>query len=511
MNQTDKALEEISKALKAGSEVANADITSANSGVNGIDLLGAANIVTLRTPFTDMVPRDGAGATGLGFMYNTIKGAVSGDSSGYTEEGKRGGQATFAGVMSGAAYKAISQEISVTDEARYGSEGQIDLLAAAVTRSLIEAKRIQERRFLVGRATKASDGYATGRLTTTADGASISATPTPSVVAASTGGFIGAATYSVICVALAGEAAFRTKGYRINSASLPASAGAELLPTTRTNGDGSTTSISGGASIKSSAASSGAVSGSTNKLTCSVAPVAGAVGYAWFVGVSGSEVYQGTTFSAQAVFTSLVTGTTAAASNFTADNSAEAWAYDGILTRCFKADSGAYVTVMPNGSSLTADGQGGILQVSDIFANMYSALDGYSPDYIMCNGATQQKINALILGVSNPTTFLTKSIDDTSEITAGKKVGALFNPIAGTVVKIIDNPSMLDGMILIGTTKIPTVVPSPETAPVFFRPRRDYWAETWPRVTRKTVPSVTIDGALGFRWLDGFGVVSNFV
>ena len=45
MNQTDKAIEEITRALNAGS-VANADITSANSGVNGIDLLAAANVTT---------------------------------------------------------------------------------------------------------------------------------------------------------------------------------------------------------------------------------------------------------------------------------------------------------------------------------------------------------------------------------------------------------------------------------------------------------------------------------
>lgn len=507
MNQTDKAIEEITRALNAGS-VANADITSSNSGVNGIDLLAAANVVTLKTPFTDIIPREPSGATGPAALYNVIKGGVSGDTTGYTEEGKRGGQATFAGAQSGAYYKTVSVEIAVTDEARYASEGQIDLLSAATTRALIEAKRIQERRFLTGRASIASDVFAAGRLTTTADGASVSATPTPTVVAAATGGSIGAATYSVVAVALSGEATYKTRGYRINSASLPASAGSELLPSTRTNGDGSTTSISGGAAIKSSAASSGAVTGSTNKLTCSVAPVAGAVGYAWFVGVSGSEVYQGTTFTAQAVFTSLVTGTQAAAANFTADNSAEALAYDGILTRLAKL--GINVTTMANGATLTADGQGGILQISDIFANMYSALDGYSPKYVMCNGSTQQKINALILGTSNPTTFLTQGLSDTSEITAGKKVGALFNPIAGTVVKIIDNPSMLDGTILIGTDEIPTVVPSPATTPVFFRPRRDYWADVWPRVTRKTVPSVTIDGALGFRWLDGFGMVTNF-
>jgi hypothetical protein len=92
MNQTDKAIEEITRALSSAGGVANADITSQNSGVNGIDLLAAANVVTLKTPFTDIVPREPAGATGLGFLHNVIKGGVSGDSTGYTEEGKRGSQ-----------------------------------------------------------------------------------------------------------------------------------------------------------------------------------------------------------------------------------------------------------------------------------------------------------------------------------------------------------------------------------------------------------------------------------
>ena len=46
---------------------------------------------------------------------------------------------------------------------------------------LAEVKRIQERRFLYGRALISSDAYAAGRLTTTADGASVSATPPPTL------------------------------------------------------------------------------------------------------------------------------------------------------------------------------------------------------------------------------------------------------------------------------------------------------------------------------------------
>lgn len=505
--EQDKAIQAIETALR-GVDVRNADISSANSGVAGVDLLPVANIVTLVTPFTDMVPREPAGATGPAALFDVIKGNVSGDVSGTAEEGKRGGQASFSGARSGAYYKTIALEMAVTDEAQYAADGKLDMRAAAVSRTLVEAKRIQERSFLFGRTTIASDSYAAGRLTTTADGASVAATPTP-VLVSTTGGAIADATYSVIAVALNGDAYWATKGYTVSAAgTFAATAGAELLDRTRTNGDGTTTTVKGGTGIKSSAASSGALSTSNaNKITASIAAVSGAVGYAWFVGASGSEVYQGTTATAQAVFTKLQTGTQAAASNFTADNSADSLRYDGILTRIEKA--GLNITTLTNGTTLAADGEGGILEFTDIFSNMHQALDGYSPKFVMCNGKGQKLINKTILGGSTPTTYLTAQLSGQSEIIAGKRVIGIFNPITSTPVNVIVNPYMPDGTFMLGTDEIPTVVPSPATTPFFFRPRRDYWAEIWPRTTRKTVDSVTIDGALCMRWFDGFGLVKN--
>lgn len=506
--ETDKAALAAIEAALRGVDVKNADISQANSGVAGVDLLDVANIVTLVTPFTNMVPREPSGATGPAALFDVIKGAAAGDLSGTAEEGKRGGQASFSGVRSGSYYKSIALEMAVTDEAQYAADGKLDMRAAAVSRTLAEVKRIQERRFLYGRALISSDAYAAGRLTTTADGASVSATPTPTLVAA-TGGAIADGTYSVIAVALNGEAFWATKGYLPSAAgSFAATAGSELLDRTRTNGDGTSTTVKGGTGIKSSAASTGALSTTNaNKITASVAAVSGAVGYAWFVGASGSEVYQGTTSSAQAVFTKLQTGTQAAAANFTTDNSADALHYDGILTRVEKA--GLNITVLPNGSTLTADGEGGILEFTDIFSNMHVALDGYSPKWVMCNGKGQKAINKTILGGSTPTTFLTAQLSGQAEIVAGKRVVGIFNPITSTAVEVIVNPYMPDGEFLLGTNEIPTVVPSPATTPFFFRPRRDYWAEIWPRTTRKTVDSVIIDGALCMRWFDGFGLVKN--
>jgi hypothetical protein len=506
MNENEQAIKAIEDALRSV-DVKNADITS-SSGVAGVDLLPVSNIVTLVTPFTNMVPREGAGATGPAALFDIIKGDISGDVSGTAEEGKRGGAATFSGTRSGSYYKTSYLEIGVTDEAQYTAEGKLDMRNAAIARTLVESKRIQERRMLFGRTTKASDTYAAGRLTTTADGASVSATPTPTLVS-TTGGAIADGTYSVIAVALNGDAYWATKGYTVSAAgTFAATAGSELLDRTRTNGDGTTTTVKGGTGIKSSAASSGALSTTNaNKITATLAAVSGAIGYAWFVGTSGSEVFQGVTSRATAVFTKLQTGTQVAASVFTADNSADSLVYDGILTRIEKA--GLNISSLANGATLTADGQGGILEFSDIFSNMANSLDGYSPKFIMCNGNGQRVVNKTILGGSTPTTYLQAALSGQAEIIAGKRVIGIYNPITSSAVNLIINPYMPDGQFLIGTDEIPTVVPSPSSVPFFFRPRRDYWAEIWPRTTRKTVGSVTIDGAFCMRWFDGFGLVKN--
>lgn len=507
MSELNQATEDLVKILNS-IDVQNADITSSNSGSNGIDLKPLTHVVTGMFPLSDKVARE-PGQAGPAALYNTIKGNIGGYADGYVEEGKRGGQMTFAGVQSGSYYKSLYSEIAVTDEARYAS--QIDLLAGATVRAMIEARRNQEKRFLFGRSSISADTYAAGRLTTTADGASVAATPTPTLVCDSLG-TIADGTYSIICIALAGDAYMATKGYPVSAAAaFAATAGSELLPTaSRPNGDGTTTALKGGCGIKSAAASSGALSTTNaNRITASVAPVAGATGYAWFGGVSGSEVYQGTTSTGKAIFTKLQTGTQVCAALFTADNSAEPLAYDGLLTRLEKVNSG-YITTVANGSTITADGEGGISQFSDLFSNWAVSIDGYSPSWCMVSPKSQGKINSVVLGGSAPTTYLTASLTGDRDLSAGKRVTNLYNPIMGVDVGIIVNPYMPDGMALFGADSVPTVVPTPNSRPLSFRYRRDYWTNLWARTSRREVPSVVIDGALTFEWLDGFGLVKNF-
>lgn len=87
-NRDAQAVEELVKIL-GSIDVQNADITSGNSGANGIDLKPLTHVVTGKFPLSEKVSRE-VGQGGPAALYNTIKGAASGSTDGYVEEGKRG-------------------------------------------------------------------------------------------------------------------------------------------------------------------------------------------------------------------------------------------------------------------------------------------------------------------------------------------------------------------------------------------------------------------------------------
>ena len=89
----------------------------------------------------------------------------------------------------------------------------------------------------------------------------------------------GGQTLSVICVALDARRLSSTARSRAASGAI-----------TRTNADGSTDTFGGGAAGKSANADGVVSSGTSGSIAATVAPVTGAVGYAWFWGTAGSEV-----------------------------------------------------------------------------------------------------------------------------------------------------------------------------------------------------------------------------
>lgn len=504
-NLANSAVDEIKKAMSSeGVQINNAGIDT-TSGAYGLDMVGAASVLRVNTPFIDeLLPVLDAGGTGLAAQYwsiNAKNGRMAG-SFGSTGDGQRGGVMSMNAVLGGATYKTAAVDGRITDEARLIEQGIVDGLAMNTQAALVELKRIHNVQCLYGRTTTASDAYAPGGIGSTGSvTASVSAT----------GGAIAAGTYSVIAVALGGMAYYRTRGYAPGSYTFAANAGSELLDSTRTNGDQTTSLVKGGTAIKSAAASTGAITGSTNKINASITPVVGALGYAWFVGVAGSEVYQGTTGVAHVSLSALQSGTQAAAGNFTADNSADALDHDGLITRMQMPDSGSRIVTLTNGSGLTPTTGGSIAEFEALFNAVYQDFDGYSYEYILTNGKGKRAIINALTDDSVKASRMTYmvQVQPGQSFESAADATPVRNVLTGTSLPVYVDPYLPDGVILFGTKSIPSQFGGSISAPVAFRTRQNYKAEVWPRRSRVWENTVSINGSVITPWRAGFGALLN--
>ena len=96
---------------------------------------------------------------------------------------------------------------------------------------------------------------------------------------------------------------------------------------------------------KSANATASISSGTSGSIAATVAPVNGALGYAWFWGAAGSEVLGAITTINSLVITANAAGTQTAASLGSSDNSTNALVFDGLLYQAFKSGSNAYVAI----------------------------------------------------------------------------------------------------------------------------------------------------------------------
>lgn len=495
----DKSVEEIKRALGEimPESVTNADGITSGSGAYGIDMIGAASLLRLETPWTDRLPRMSSD-TGLSAQWHEIllsTGRMAND-TGTAQEGKRGGIVAMTSELKTAPYKEIVKDGIVTDTARLTMGGILDPLALNMNGALIECKRAHHMQNLFGRGETLLGTAATPTLSA-ANGA---------------GGAVPAQTNSVIIVALNGSAERRTRAYAINGSwTDAAAAGLELNDFTRTNGDDSTTAVAGGTSIKSSAATQ-ATTGGASTLTASWVPTPGACGYAVFVGVAGSECYQGTTQLCSVTMTLLKTSTAVAASKFTADKSKDVLEYDGIITQLQASGSGAFQTTIVNGQVLTSGADFTIDQFEPAFAYFFSTFDGYSPDYALVSGKTKRAIAKALLSnstASRAVMMVAAGSSGNPDMSLGQGVLKILNPYTNTEIEILVDPYMPDGKVVLGTYKIPTQFGSGITAAVFFRPQQEFRGETWARRSRKWENSVSLRGALCTPWRAGHAVIDN--
>ncbi len=487
-----QALVKSALAADMGVPLNKANTVSTATGLVSYDLQAPAkNLYPVLTPIRNSLPRvPGRGDTATRWkVIRAIQGSGL-DSIGFVPEGQRAGRMSYSAVNALASYATMGEEESVTFEAESAGREFEDVRATAAIR-LLQKMMLKEEDALLGSNMSIALG-----------------TPgTPTVSSASTGGTIGAATYNVIVVALAYTA------YRIATVS------ASGVPTSTTvNGaDGQTFTLNSGASNKSAAASSGAITGTTNTISATVAPVTGAMAYAWYVGTAGNETLQAITTINSVALTSLSTGNQNA-SAITADTSQNALGFDGLLSWALNPANGAYVNTFGTGTAgtgsfMTASSRGSINEIDTAFRRMWD-LYRVSPTVIYCNAQEYQNMLSKILNSSSGP-LLRYSRDGASPyaIFAGGSIEAYFNPFGangGYKVPILIHPTIPPGTILFWTQDLPMQYQNnevPQVAEVHLH--RDYYEIDWPLKTRAYEMGVYAEEVLAVYAPFAMGVLTN--
>lgn len=415
-------------------------------------------------------------------------------------EGKRGGVISHSLSEYFAAFRGYGLENNVTFEANYASKNFEDVKALAVQQTL-EATMIQEERMILGGNTSVAMGK----------------TGTPTVVAADAGGSLSAGTYSVICVALGLQAYLDVVGVNNGSIGSYFNAATAIVPSqiSRTNADGSSDTFGGGSAQKSDAATGAVSTGITaGKLSCSVVPVNGAVGYAWYVGAAGAEKLNAVTNINSVVITAASASGAQLASALTdADNSKSDLDFDGLLYQAFKSGSNAYIKTMATGTAgagtaLTSDGAGGIVEFEEAFVGFYNKFR-LSPTKIYVSATDLIKITKLIIGNGGaPLLRLTTDAGNPNAISAGMVVGEYLNKVTGTKIPLVVHPNMPAGTIFFYTDSLPYPLSNVSNVCQMLM-RQDYYQLEWPLKTRKYEYGVYADGVLQHYAPFSMGIITN--
>jgi hypothetical protein len=437
-----------------------------SSGIVNYDLQAPAkNLYPVITPLRNRIPRvpgQGGTATNWKAIMALVGSGVK--SMPWVPEGQRSGRMSYSAVDKAASYRTIGEEDNVTEEAINAAQGFEDLMSTMAMR-LLQGTFIKEEFAILG----GNNSVALG-------------TPgTPTLAAAGSGATLPALTYSVICVALTLEG--------MNAASL---SGGVVQAQTITGADGKTYVLNGGSSQKSAAATQAVTLGQS--LSCSVAPVAGAIGYAWYTGAAGSEKLEKITTINSVTFSAPLAGTGQAATAVTIDASRNAsYGFDGLLYTALASGSNAYVKTMATGTAgtgtpLTAGGRGNVSELDDLLQSMW---DNYrcGPTVILANSQEVKNItNKVLSNASGPLLRYEQPGQNPYAIVGNGVVEAYYNPFAlggGYKIPIIIHPNLPAGTLLGYCENLPAQYQSSEVPNVAeMKIRKDYMQTFWPQTTR---------------------------
>ena len=421
------------------------------------DLEAPAKMLTPRpTPLRNRIPRKkgvgtshrqkqilGYTGTGTGGVGNTWPGITQSTTTTFGAINyERGPKISYAAQDLILPYNSYSLSDSVTFDANFSGLGYQDLRQLSSTSTLYATMLMEERMMLMARGT--ASGYS---------------------------GALSAPTFTLASpVATGSQTALANTTYYVN---VTADAGI--------SGNGF------GESILGTEANTAVASGDVLTITVST-PVTGALGYNIYVGTTtgaANLTYQGTlkgtgTFTIQGAGAQGLTGnnaayttTGAAASRASADTSAYATGYDGILATVLGPNTGYNNAI--NGTFSTSN-PGGEFQTA--FAAMYQNVKA-DPDVVLLNGNDRKQLSDAIKSGSNANYRLVINNPGEDGTTYGSVVTGLQNEVTGKAVDLMVHPWLNQGVAPILSFTLP--IPDTEVSDVWANFLvQDYMGIQWP-------------------------------
>lgn len=465
-------------------------------GLVGYSLEAPAKLLyPVLTPLRNSIPRQGPinGVTGTAEHWKVITGINTTNVRAGVSEGQRNAAISFAEQDKMAAYVGMGMEDFVTFEADYAGRGFEDVKALAVLANLQSLMISEEQIILNGNNSLA-----------------LGTTPTPTLVQQGTGGTLTNTQYFVFCVALTWWGLQGNGGVQN-----PVPSSGALVPIiTRNNVDSTSDTFGGGVAQISAQATTTFGSGSTNSIVATVAPVKGGFGYAWFLGTTTGAAncfLSNITALPTATITALATSSYAAnATGLNADHSTCGLEFDGLITSALSLN-GYYKSLA--GTTLTADGYGGIVEI-DAALKYFWDVWRLSPQVMWVDSQTiRDMVKKIAAGTTNPTYRITleNTAQSLGNLVAGSLVTTYLNKYAlngATTIDIRLHPNSPIGSIYFDLTTNP--YPNSRVAtPRRIRTRQEYYQLEWPLRTRKYEYGVYCDEFLQMYLGFGTGIITD--
>jgi hypothetical protein len=468
-------------------------ITTA-TGLTGYSLEAPAKkLYPVLTPLRNRINRDTARAMGAtATNWKQITGINTANLKVGVAFGTRNSEISYATGTRVATFKSYGLDDSVQDEAIWMGRNFEDVRAFSALATL-QAMMIGEEDLILG-GMDSSSGAAFGTT-----GLGTPGTPTNT---AGTGGSITAGTYYVSCLALPYYGArFSSVGVGVDAAHSAASPNS----------------------------ASSVTSAGTQSLSGTVAPVAGAHAYAWFVGGTAAtgQTLAAITFINSYKITS-IPGTQTLATAGTADASGRSVDFDGLLAQVWGGTSLTSVQALTNGTlytsansapiivmntgtagtgtGLTADNAGGIAEFDALLQYLWDNVR-LGPQRVLVSGQDVANITKKI-AASTGLVYRIGLQDGDTNLVGGVKVRAYLNKFTGDEILIETHPTVPKGTIIFETDLVP--YPNSQVPNVLeMEVLQEYALFEWARTQRNYPHGVYANAVLKHYFPAAFGMIVN--